>query len=205
MNPQENKDNYWTDQQPETEVRNDYPQDTYQPSDQNDTQAVDSQEVPGVDVPDEVPVQWVAHEYIHVDKGFIWYIVFILVVLALIAADVFLLKSWTFSILVVVMAIALIVYTRRPPRDIQYALSGRQGLYVGEKLYHLSDFKAFGLIKDGDHHSIMLIPVKRFSPGVSVYFPEDAGEKIVDILGQRLPMEELKLDMIDIIVRQLRL
>lgn len=205
MNPQENKDNYWTDQQPETEVQNDYPQDTYQPSDQNDTQTVDSEEMPEVDVPGEVPVQWVAHEYIHVDKGFVWYIVFVLVVLALIAADVFLLKSWTFSLLVVVMAIALIVYTRRPPRDIQYALSGRQGLYVGEKLYHLSDFKAFGLIKDGDHHSIMLIPVKRFSPGVSVYFPEDAGEKIVDILGQRLPMEELKLDMIDIIVRQLRL
>ncbi len=205
MNPQENKDNYWTDQQPEAEAPSDYPQDTYQPSPEDDIQTVGSEEAPGVDVPDDIPVQWVAHEYIHVDKGFLWYIVFILAVLALIAADVFLLKSWTFSVLVVVMAIALIVYTRRPPRDIQYALSGRQGLYVGEKLYHLSDFKAFGLIKDGDHHSIMLIPVKRFSPGVSVYFPEEAGEKIVDILGQRLPMEELKLDMIDVIVRQLRL
>jgi hypothetical protein len=38
-----------------------------------------------------------------------------------------------------------------------------------------------------------------------VYFPEEAGEKIVDILGQRLPMETLKLDMIDILVRKLRL
>jgi len=51
----------------------------------------------------------------------------------------------------------------------------------------------------------MLIPTKRFAPGVSVYFPDDAGEKIVDILGQRLPMEELKLDVIDIVVRKLRL
>jgi hypothetical protein len=72
-------------------------------------------------------------------------------------------------------------------------------------LYHLTDFRAFGLIKDGDNHSIMLIPIKRFSPGVSVYFPEEAGEQIVDILGQRLPMEELKLDVVDIIVRKLRL
>jgi len=61
------------------------------------------------------------------------------------------------------------------------------------------------LIRDGEHHSIMLIPIKRFAPGVSVYFPEEVGEKIVDILGARLPMEILKLDAIDLIVRKLRL
>jgi len=103
------------------------------------------------------------------------------------------------------MAASVIVYSRRPPRSIQYTLSGKQGLYIGERLYNLADFKAFGLIRDGEHHSIMLIPIKRFAPGVSVYFPEEAGEKIVDILGLRLPMEILKLDAIDIIVRKLRL
>jgi len=51
----------------------------------------------------------------------------------------------------------------------------------------------------------MLIPIKRFAPGVSVYFPDEVGEKVVDILGSRLPMENLKLDMIDIIVRKLHL
>jgi hypothetical protein len=78
-------------------------------------------------------------------------------------------------------------------------------LYIGEKLYHFNEFKAFGLIKDREHHSIMLIPTKRFAAGVSVYFPEEVGEKIVDILGARLPMEPLKLDAVDIIVRKLRL
>jgi len=61
------------------------------------------------------------------------------------------------------------------------------------------------LIQDADSNSIMLIPRKRFAPGVSVYFPADAGERIVDILGQRLPMENLKLDVVDVIVRKLRL
>jgi hypothetical protein len=164
-------------------------------------------EPPRAEVPDEVPVSWTAHEYIHEDKGTGWYIVFVIVVIGLIAADIFLLQSWlyTFSVLVVVMAIALVVYARRPPRDVQYTLSGKQGLYIGDRLYHLSDFKAFGLIKDGEHHSIMLLPIKRFAPGVSVYFPEEAGEQIVDILGQRLPMETLKLDPIDILIRKLRL
>jgi hypothetical protein len=51
----------------------------------------------------------------------------------------------------------------------------------------------------------MLIPTKRFAPGVSVYFPTEVGEQIVDILGQRLPMENLKLDLVDVVVRKLRL
>ena len=150
-------------------------------------------------------VNWVASEYVHLEKNALWFVTFAFVVLGLIATDVFLLKSWTFSLLVIVMAVAIIVYIRRPPREIQYGLSGKHGLYIGEKLYNLTDFKAFGLIRDGEHHSIMLIPVKRFAPGVSVYFPEEVGEKIVDILGARLPMETLKLDMIDVIVRRLRL
>jgi hypothetical protein len=153
----------------------------------------------------EAPVHWTAHEYIHSEKNGLWYILFAIVVLGLIAIDIFVLKSYTFSALVVVMAIALIVYSRRAPREVQYALSGGQGLYVGERLYHFSDFKAFGLIKDGEHHSIMLIPTKRFALGLSVYFPEEAGEEIVDILGARLPMKPLKLDFMDVLIRRLRL
>lgn len=151
------------------------------------------------------PITWSAQEYVHLDKSPVWFILFGLVVLAFIAIDFFLLRSWTFSALVIVMAIAVIMYTRRPPRTLTYGLSPAQGLYVGERLYHFDEFKAFGLIKDGEHHSIMLIPTKRFSPGVSVYFPEEVGEQIVDILGQRLPMENLKLDVVDVLVRKLRL
>ena len=208
MNPDENQENYWQDNQQAADQPSDYPQETYQPADQEvDAPVAAAETRRPVETPEEVPVQWVAHEYIHEEKGTGWYIIFAVVVLLLIAADVLFLKSflWTFSFLVMVMAVALVVYSRRPPRDIQYALSCKQGLYIGERLYHLSDFKAFGLIKDGDHNSIMLIPVKRFAPGVSVYFPDEAGERIVDILGQRLPMETLKLDAIDILVRKLRL
>jgi hypothetical protein len=154
---------------------------------------------------DSEPVHWSANESIDADKGGLWFVAFAVIVLALIAGDIFLLKEFTFSILVVVMAAVIILYSRRPARLIDYTLSGEQGLYIGEKLYHFSEFKGFGLIRDQGQHSILLIPVKRFSPGVSVYFPEDAGEKIVDIFGARLPMRNMKLDFIDTIVRKLRL
>jgi hypothetical protein len=53
--------------------------------------------------------------------------------------------------------------------------------------------------------AIVLMPRKRFSLAVTVYFPEAKGEEIVDVFGARLPMETVKLDLIDKIVRKLRM
>jgi len=177
----------------------------YEPEPMADEPTGSVQPSPMRPVIDDAPVYWSASEYINDDKNSLWFVIFAIVVLALIAVDFLLFKSYTFSVLVIVMAIAVIVFAIRPPRQISYTLSGAQGLYIGEKLYHFGDFKSFGLIQDHNQHSIMLIPTKRFSPGVSVYFPEEAGERIVDIFGARLPMENLKLDIIDIIVKKLRL
>jgi hypothetical protein len=151
------------------------------------------------------PINWTAQEYIHLEKNGLWFAAFAIIVLGIVALDILLLHTWTISLLVVVIAVAIIIYSRRAPRTLHYAISPAQGLYVGERLYRFDEFKAFGMIRDGEHYSIMLLPVKRFAPGVSVYFPEEAGEKIVDVLGKRLPMENLKLDEIDIVTRWLRL
>jgi hypothetical protein len=151
------------------------------------------------------PINWTAQEYIHLEKNGLWFAAFAIIVLGIVALDILLLHTWTISLLVVVIAVAIIIYSRRAPRTLHYAISPAQGLYVGERLYRFDEFKAFGMIRDGEHYSIMLLPVKRFAPGVSVYFPEEAGEKIVDVLGKRLPMENLKLDAIDIVTRWLRL
>jgi hypothetical protein len=195
------RNNYW-EQNPEEQPAND--EQPFSGVEQRaqgtpDQPVAESSEPVIEDAPDNPPITWSAQEYVHIDKGVGWFVLFALIVVALVAIDVFFLKSWTFSALVIVMAVAILIYIRRPPRTLTYAL------YVGERLYHFDEFRAFGLIKDGENHSIMLIPRKRFSPGVSVFFPEEVGERIVDILGQRLPIEELKLDLVDVVVRKLRL
>jgi hypothetical protein len=154
--------------------------------------------------PADKPVRWQAHEYIHHKKSPVWFIIFAVVVILLIAAAIFLLQAVTFAILIPVMAAALLVYSHRPPRVLNYTLS-RQGLHINDHLYPFAQFKGFGVIRDGDEYSVMLLPTKRFQPGVSVYFPEESGEAIVDMLGTRLPMRELHLDAIDKIVRKLRI
>lgn len=205
MQPQQ-QNNYWQSGPENSEQTEKIDMYTPSPDDNNENSQPATTNNGQIRKSDFEPVHWSASEYIHNEKDGLWYIIFGLVVIALIAFDVFILKSYyTFSVLVVVMAASLIIFSRRPPRMIDYTLSINQGLYISDRLYHFNDFKAFGLIKDGNQNSIMLIPNKRFNPGVSVYFPEDVGEKIVDILGARLPMENLKLDMIDILVRKLRL
>jgi len=195
--------NYWD--KDTDEAGSDKITEMYEPEPMADESVGSTQPNPLQPVIDDAPVHWSANEYTNDDKNSLWFVIFAIVVLALIAVDFLLLKSYTFSVLVIVMAIAVIVFATRPPRQINYTLSGAQGLYIGEKLYHFSEFKSFGLIQDHNQHSIMLMPTKRFSLSVSVYFPEEAGERIIDILGARLPMENLKLDIIDIIVKKLRL
>ncbi|HEU5122034.1 MAG TPA: hypothetical protein VFT59_04250, partial [Candidatus Saccharimonadales bacterium] len=154
--------------------------------------------------PEEEPVRWQAHEYIHHEKNALWFVLFALVVVGLVLLAIFVIKSITFAILIPVMAAALLVYSHRPPRVLNYTLS-RQGLHINDRLYPFSQFKGFGVIRDGEEYSVMLIPTKRFQPGVSVYFPEEAGEAIVDMLGARLPMQELHLDAVDKLIRKLRI
>ncbi len=161
------------------------------------------QDEPKIEASDR-PIQWQAAEYIQHERNALWFIIFGLVVITLMAAAIFLINSLTFAILVPIMAVAFIVYLRRPPRMLNYMLS-HQGLHINDQLYSFAEFKGFGVMRDGKEYSIMLIPIKRFNQGVWVYFPEESGEEIVDLLAARLPMVPLHLDIIDIIIRKLRI
>lgn len=152
----------------------------------------------------EETITWHASEYIHLERDTMWYIWVAVVAAAFLYVAIFLMKSATFAILILVMATSVVVLARRPPRTLKYMLSPK-GLYVMGHLYALDHFKSFGVVKDENELSIMLIPTRRFSPAVTVYFPVQLGEQIVDFLGRRLPMQELQLDVVDRLVRKLRL
>ena len=148
-------------------------------------------------------ISWEAEEYIARDHNTWWYIGLFIIGGALGAIAVFF-AAWTFLVLIVLSIIAILISTFRPPRKIKYSLS-KDGLTEGDRLHKYDEFKAFGILKDGSHFSAVLIPKKRFGLSVKVYFPEGSGEAIVDALGARLPMEEVKLDLLDKIVNFLRI
>ena len=148
-------------------------------------------------------VSWEAKEYIEQERNIWWYVCLFAVGVGLCVLSFFL-SWWSFMVLVIVCVIAILVTSIRPPRKIQYTLD-KTGLTEGGKLHKYEDFRAFGILKEGSHFSAVLIPKKRFAIQVKVYFPGDSGEAIVDALGARLPMEEVKLDLLDKIVNFLRI
>ena len=148
-------------------------------------------------------VNWDAKEYVQRDKNVGWYVGLVIVTIILIAISV-LLQWWTFTALIVLSALALIVYSVRPPRELHYSLSNK-GLSEGNRLYDYTEYKSFGVLNESGTFAIVLTPRKRFSPRVTVYFPEERGEEIVDAFGARLPMEEVKQDFLDKLLKFLRI
>ena len=149
------------------------------------------------------PITWQAEEYIVRNHDAWWYVGLVVVGGGLCTLSVFL-EWWTFLILVILSIITILTSNLRPPRKIQYTLDDK-GLTEGNNLHKYADYKAFGILKEENHYSAILIPKKRFGLNVKVYFPEGSGEQIVDALGAHLPMEQVKLDFLDKIVNFLRI
>lgn len=155
-------------------------------------------------LPEVEPVQWEAIEYLQHTKTPVWYVLFGLVVIALMLAAIFLMSTWSFALLIPVMAGALMIYSHRPARELHYVLS-ENGLYINDQLHPMDEFRAFGVVQGSPLNSLMLVPTKRFRPALTVYFANDVGEQIVDLLGGYLPMEEMHHDAFDTIVQKLRM
>ncbi|MBQ3445233.1 hypothetical protein IKG68_02865 [Candidatus Saccharibacteria bacterium] len=149
------------------------------------------------------PVSWEAEEYIVKSHNAGWYVGLAFITLALSALAIWL-QGWTFLALILVSALTILIFALRPPRTIKYRIDN-QGITEGTITHHYSDFRAFGLLQEGEHYSAVLIPKKRFAMSVKIYFPEGSGEGIVDYLGNHLPMEPVKLDLLDKLVNFLRI
>lgn len=182
--------------QPETQLPPEPPVVTTEPSQPDNDVAA----------PDDAaqPIQWQAPEYIEHPRSTMWFVGFWVGVVLLMGAAFFVVRSWSFAILVPAMAAALMIYSHRPPRSLGYVLS-HKGLYINDQLHPMQEFRSFGVQQEETLPALMLIPVKRFRPALTVYFPSELGESIVDLLGGHMPMQELKPDVFDRITRKLRM
>jgi hypothetical protein len=195
--------NYWRGDEEEAPAPPSTPQAAPAPEPQPIDPPLDEGELDDQD-PLIEPVSWDASEYIHHDRDGMWFIGFSIVTLLLVALSIFLLSNYFFTALIVTMAIALFIYARRPPRVEHYTLNS-EGLGIGQKFYSFNQFRAFGVVEDGALYSVRLLPTARFGQALTIYFAENDGERIVDILGAYLPMENLRLDLLDVLLRRLRL
>lgn len=148
-------------------------------------------------------VNWSASEFVAYHKSAGWYFL-VLLGLVSIAGIIFVLTGDVIStISTILIGLLFLGFASRKPRVLNYQIS-TQGIAVGDKGYPFNSIKSFAVIDEGNLHSIMLIPVQRFMPAVSIYFDPQDEEKIVETLGGFLPHEDREQDFIDRLMHRIR-
>lgn len=152
---------------------------------------------------DDVVLNWEASEYMLHDKSFLWYVVLVIGAAALGAVFYFVLKDISSLIVVVLLLIAVFVYSKRQPHTLAYSIT-ESSLIIGHKEHHFEEFKSFSVISEDGIENITLIPVKRFAPPLSIYFDPNDRTTIVEALSAHLPQVERSQDVIDQLSRKLK-
>ena len=149
-------------------------------------------------------ITWTASEFIAHNKTALWYLVLVGITVVL-AVIMFLITDGDIVSIVVVAIMAILFgYTAsRKPRELPYRIDSK-GLTIDKKLYTYASFKSFSLVQESEVESIWLLPLQRFSPGLSIYFAPDEKDKIMNTLSEYLPVEERKLDIVDTLMHKIR-
>jgi hypothetical protein len=163
-------------------------------------------QLPTLDGPEAnsgAPMTWTASEFISHEKSSRWYGGLILA--AILAAGLIYLftKDIISASFVLIAALFFGIMAARKPRELQYSLHGNS-LKIGQKNYTLDQFRSFAVIDEGAIPSIVFMPLKRFSPLITIYYAPDDEHKIIDILADRLPFEERDQDPLDRFMHRIR-
>lgn len=148
-------------------------------------------------------ITWTASEYVANQKTYGWYVLLGLGALAAATLIFLITRDKVSTGVIVLVGIIFGITAAHQPRTLEYRLD-HNGIKIGDKLYPYSDFKSFSVMEDGAINSILLLPLKRFMPGLSIYYPPDQEEDILAVLGSYLPHETREIDAIDRLMRKIR-
>lgn len=149
-------------------------------------------------------VSWSASEFIHHDRGASWYAgLFIIAILAS-GITYLITKDVATAVIFIILAGIVAGFATRKPSNIEYRVAS-DGIHIGQKFYAFNLFKSFSIINDGGLKSVMLVPLKRFMPPVSMYYAPDDEPTILAILGDRLPQAQAKPEAVERLARRLKL
>lgn len=146
---------------------------------------------------------WTASEYIAHHKGANWYVLLGLITFGL-AFLVYLVSRDVITVITIaVVAVSFGFFASRPPRTLNYKID-QNGITIGDKLYPYVILRSFSVQQEGGIRSIFLTPLKRFMPGISLYYPPDQEDLILNTISSYLPHEERQPDAIDRLMRRVR-
>lgn len=141
-------------------------------------------------------MEWEASEYIHHKKNPAWYLGFAVFTITVMLVMYLLLRDLISVAVVALMSAALVIFAQRPPKTLRYAIT-ELGIEIGDSKYPYESFKSFSVVNNHGIQSIVIDPMHRYLPPITIYFEPDDGEKIFEILSNQLPYVEYKPDFVD--------
>lgn len=160
-------------------------------------QLQESEAMPGKEV------TWTASEYIAHHKGPGWYMGLALTTVAVTALTYLITQDMVTAVVIVIVAIIFGVFASRQPQVLTYKLQDN-GIVIEDKFYPYGEFRSFAVQEEGAINSIFLMPLKRFHPGLSLYYPPEQEDEIINTLGSYLPHEDRQPDIVDRFMRNIR-
>lgn len=148
-------------------------------------------------------VSWTASEFIAHTKSPEWFLAFIIAALLVVIASFLITRSLLSTIAIAIAAAIFGVAANRPPRQMRYAVDAR-GVSIGSRTYTYHDFRSFSLVYEEAIPSIVLMPLKRFMPKLTIYFDPADENAIAELLASYLPMQPHQMDMTERLMRRIR-
>lgn len=148
-------------------------------------------------------IAWTAAEFIEHQKSPGWYLAMIGVALVIVVGVFLLTRDIFNTVICVIAAILFAVVASRPPREMQYVVD-EHGVQVGRRFYPYGDFRSFSLLDEDQISSIVIMPLKRFMPPISLYFDPDDEELIGDLLAEHLPYDQRQHELTERLMRRIR-
>ena len=145
---------------------------------------------------------WEASEFVQHDKPAWWYAAFCIIVL-LLCGILGWLQQWFSIAVLVIMAVAVVVYSRKEPRTLQYVLDDK-GISINGRLLPYAHFHSYNVQPQVGWKEIDLEPARRFAPRLTLLADEDSFDSIEGILAQHLPQIQRDHDAIERLSRYLK-
>jgi len=148
-------------------------------------------------------INWSASEFIAHHKNISWYAVLALITLALSAVVYVLTRDKISTAIIILAAVIFGIYAARKPRLLSYKLDS-SGLTIQAKLFDYASFKSFVVVENSILPNIILMPLKRFMPSLSIYLDPTTKEEVVKVLGERLPQDFRQQDFVERFMQRIR-
>lgn len=148
-------------------------------------------------------LNWIGPEFVAHDKSSKWYATCVIAAIVLGGIMYAIVQDFISSFTIALAIIIVGFYSMRKPKDRSYTLN-ETGIAIGDKSFLYEEFRSFTANHESVYLNINLIPIKRFSPPTGLCYSGQDGDKLIDFLSARLPMQEYKPDILDDILQRIR-